>query len=315
MNPHCFRMRAGGEEGLNLFLRLYRPTREVEKGMLLLIHGMTEHSGRYDAFAREAAERGFAVLSYDQRGHGQSVNDKLEAGYMGEDGFSHCVEDVKMLVDWLKRVCPHLPLFLLGHSMGSFVLQHVIKNLGDRLDGAILSGSTVAPKVTGAGVKLATFLEKIRGPHAKSTCLNRLVVGNFNKPFRPNRTDYDWLSRSEEEVDRYLEDSACGGVQSIAYYREILKGIHTMAAHPEEIRYKDLPLLLVSGDHDPVGEMGKGVDKLCQQYLDCGMTRVEKKLYPGARHELLHESNRDEVVKDLLAWLDGEFARRETKEK
>ena len=274
-------------------------------GLVQIVHGMGEHAKRYEHFARALTDEDYVVYALDQRGHGLTGKTTDTLGYLGKDGFQSLVQNVNRLFSHMAEEFPNKPMYLFGHSMGSFVSKRYIELHGDRLRGVILSGSSgLLNPMTNFGIFLANRIAKRRGEDFKSDILHQLSFGSFNKRFAPNRTDCDWLSRDSAEVDKYVNDPLCGAVLSAGSFRDFLRGLKTIQK-PKELQGipKTLPIYIVSGDQDPVGEYGKGVKALVQTYRNLAITDVEYQLYEGARHEILNETMRDTVIQDILNWL------------
>ncbi|SFE44515.1 alpha/beta hydrolase [Trichococcus pasteurii] len=278
-----------------------------------IAHGYAEHIGRYDAFAHRLAEAGIVVYGNDHRGHGKTNRNASEAiCFSDEAGFDKVVADMRALTEIIQAENPDIPLFLFGHSMGSMLTRRYIQLYGDDLAGAILSGSGV---FSNALLKLGTVVAaseiKGKGRAHPSRLLDKLVFQNFNRGFKPARTDLDWLSRDGAEVDRFLADPLRGKIGSAGYFHDFFSGLLAMndSANIRSIP-KDLPLHFISGTADPVGgRVGKGIIQTCRVYQHVGLQDVSYKLYEGARHELLNETNKDEVAQDIIEWI---FARLES---
>jgi alpha-beta hydrolase superfamily lysophospholipase len=274
---------------------------------------MAEHSLRYDRLARRLGERGIEVWAADQRGHGKtadpSVNDPGRGGLLGHcadrDGFFKVAADNDRISTVIKETYPDTPLFLLGHSWGSFIAQAYIEARSERLAGCILSGTRGPDGLqVSLGAPFMALIAAFRGCRKGSRLAHSLGDGSYNKPFRPNRTAFDWLSRDEKEVDTYAGDPLSGKLCSSGFYRDLLGGlkeIHRPKAM-DRIR-RDLPIYIFAGSADPVGDMGKSPTALVNAYRSLGIQDLEFVLYPDARHETLNETNREEVTGNLLAWL------------
>jgi alpha-beta hydrolase superfamily lysophospholipase len=274
---------------------------------------MAEHSLRYDRLARRLGEKGIEVWAADQRGHGKTadpaVNDPGRGGLLGHcadrDGFFKVAADIDRITTVIKGTYPRTPLFLLGHSWGSFIAQAYIEAHSDRISGCILSG-TRGPdglKIT-LGAPFMALLAALLGCRKGSRLAHAMGDGSYDKPFRPNRTPFDWLSRDEKEVDAYISDPFSGMLCSVGFYRDLLGGlreIHRPKAM-ERIR-RDLPIYIFAGSADPVGDMGESPTALVNAYRSMGMEDLEFVLYTDARPETLNETNREEVTENLLAWL------------
>ncbi len=294
-----------GVDNLSIFTYLWEPDENfTKKGIIQLIHGLAEHAKRYERFAQEATSNGFIVVADDHRGHGKTAKNEEELGYLGEgDGFQKMVEDEYKLTKITKEKYPNLPYFILGHSMGSFILQRYIEEYGKELNGAILSGSTGPnPLLLIPGNLVAKIAMILNGEKKKSPFLNKLSFGSYNNAFKPNRTEFDWLSRDEKEVDKYVEDPLCGFVCSTSLYYYLTKGMLSMHKKNNlQLIPKSLPIFIISGSKDPVG--ATTVPKLYKIYLGLGLNDVEMKLYENARHEILNEINREEVTRDIIGWI------------
>jgi alpha-beta hydrolase superfamily lysophospholipase len=300
------------DDGTRLFLRRWIPGSPV-KAALLIVHGMAEHSLRYEPLALRLAAEGFETWAADARGHGLTadpkVNDIGKGGLLGHcadrDGFSRVTADIDLLADAMQKELPGLPLFILGHSWGSFLTQAYIEAHGDRLAGCLLSG-TRGPeglKIT-AGVPLMALLSLITGSRNPSRLARSLADGAYNNYFRPNRGPYDWLSRDHAQADAFAADPLCGFNCSSGFYRDLIRGLRDIHRPEAMARIpKSLPLYIFSGSADPVGNMGKSPAALAKAYRALGIKDLQFVLYPEARHELLNETNREEVMEAMLLWL------------
>lgn len=294
------------EENVRIHVYHWLPDEAIEiQGVVQIAHGMTETALRYERFAEELTAAGYVVYANDHRGHGRTAATEQDLGYVGENGFMWMVRNMAQLTKIIREQHNNLPLFLFAHSMGSFLAQQYITEHADLIDGLILCGSNGprGPELL-AGVSVTKLIASMKGSRHRSAFIDKLAFGSFNRKFKPARTQVDWLSRDPKEVDKYVEDPYCGFLSTVGFYRDffkLLRNIH----RPEVMNHipKQLPILLIAGDDDPVGNYGKGVRKLADQYRQLGLEQVECKLYEGARHELLNETNRDEVTADCLAWL------------
>ena len=297
-------------------IKCYKWESEGEaRGVIQISHGMTECACRYDYVAKKFSENGFIVYAHDHRGHGETSKSEEERGYIADkEGFDLLVEDVKELSDIIKKENEELPLILFGHSMGSFVSQRYIELYGDKIDGVILSGTNGRPDpITKLGIIISRDEMILRGRKAKSKVMDKLSFGDFNSNFKPNRTDYDWLCSVDEEVDKYIADPQCGFVCTTSYYYDLIRGLWKIN-EKENLKLipKDLPVLIFAGDKDPVGDFGKGIIRLYECYKDLGIENLRYKLYKDGRHEMLNESNKDEVIEDILKWCN-EILKKESK--
>lgn len=275
------------------------------KAVIFINHGMAEHIKRYEDFAVKLALNNFIVYGHNHRGHKDSISGKDEYGYVSTgDTFQTFITDVGMIVDMIKKEYPNLPLFLLGHSMGSFVVQRFAQLYGKKINGIILSGSGKQNTLAlNFGIAYANLVCKLKGDKHRSKSLHKLVFGPYNKAFKPNRTDLDWLNRDEKEVDKYIDDPFCGGIFSASFYRDFFRCLKNINQNFELIP-KDLPVFIISGSMDPVGAYGKGINKLFNTLKQQNIKSIDYKLYNDARHEIFLEINKDEVMNDCIEWLD-----------
>ena len=292
-----------------VYVRRHSPD-GAPRGVVQIAHGVAEHVERYDAFARFLASHGFVVVGNDHLGHGRTIRDMSELGFFSETGgWELVVGDMHTLHDRTAAEFPGLPYFLFGHSMGSFLARTYIIRYRTGLDGVILCGTgQQRPALVRAGRLLSAMEIKKHGPAYHSRRLQDLAFGGYNDGFAPARTLSDWISRDEAAVDRYNEDPLCGFLPSAGLFRDMMDGLRYIQAPRNTARMKkDLPVCFLSGDADPVGENGAGVIRAYRSFLRAGMTDVTLKLYHGCRHELLNERNRDEVMGDILVWLESKL--------
>ncbi len=279
------------------------------RGVVQIAHGMSEHAGRYARFAQALAAQGLAVYAHDHRGHGQTAGGDANLGYVGNDGWNRVVADLHELTVHLRAQHKGVPLVLMGHSMGSFMVQQYLFTWSQDVDAVILSATTGKPPAIAKVGILFARLESLRlGPRGRSTLLDRLSFADFNKQFKNARTPFDWLSRDPAEVDKYIQDPQCGFICSASYWVDFLLGLQWISRAENQARIrKDLPIHLVSGSLDPVSQSTAGVRQLMDAYRVAGLTRVTHTFYPDARHELLNETNREQVTADLLGFIGGQL--------
>lgn len=293
-----------------IYYREYIPSSEP-KGIIQLAHGIAEYIQRYDAFARFLCENGYIVAGNNHLGHGPTA-DETVLGWCGEaGGWEAMVEDLHSLHKLLRKEHPGLPCYLFGHSMGSFLVRTFIIRFRGSLDGAVLCGTGHQPiQMLRVGFDTARLVCRKNGTHFKSKLLQTLLFGQNNKGIENARSAFDWLSRDEDVVSAYVEDPLCGFLPSAGLVRDMLGGM-CFIEKPRNLERmtKDLPVLFISGDKDPVGEYGKGVMRAYKAFLRVGMKDVTMKLYSGARHELLNETNREEVYEEVLQWFDAKCGR------
>ncbi|MFD0868513.1 alpha/beta hydrolase [Paenibacillus residui] len=275
-------------------------------GIVQVVHGSCEHANRYERFARFLTEHGWAVYAGDLRGHGRSVSRKEDLGYFGEkDGWSGMVDDVHKVTELIREEYPDKNIVLFGHSMGSFLARHYAMLFGPELAGLILSGSAHYDRLSlRAGRFLAEREIRRKGIKHRSMLLYKLTYASFNRRFEPARSRQDWLSRDQTEVDLFLQDELCGFVFTAGGFRDMFDGL-LFITDPVNIRRTpgDLPIYLISGKDDPVGQFGKTVKRAYDSYRSAGLTNIEMKLYDGMRHEILNEIGREEVYGDILGWM------------
>ena len=277
------------------------------KAAVQLAHGMAEHSARYARLAAALTDAGYAVYAHDHRGHGTTGGEDDHGFFADENGWASVVDDMRRVTRLAQDENPDLPLFLLGHSMGSFLARsYVIEDSGD-LAGLVLSGTGGDPGLLGkAGLLLAKAEARARGRRHVSPLLDKLTFGQYNAAFKPNRTPFDWLSRDEAEVDAYIADTMCGQTFTSGFFVDLVGAQPTINDSRKVARVRrDLPVLLLSGERCQVGANGRGPREVAEQLRSVGVTDVTCTLYPGARHEIFNETNRDEVTADLIRWLDA----------
>ncbi|MCE1178292.1 MAG: alpha/beta hydrolase [Micrococcales bacterium] len=294
-------------DGMRLAMRRWLPDGEP-KAVVQVAHGMAEHSERYGRLAERLTDAGYAVYAHDHRGHGPAAQAGTFGHFADSDGWDVAVDDIRSVMATAQGERPGLPFFLLGHSMGSLMARTLVIDGSDGITGLVLSGTAGDPgPIAKVGRAIALVEGRVRGGRKPSQIMNKLTFGQFNAAFTPARTDFDWLSRDTAEVDGYIADELCGQVSSSRLFADMLDGTQRIAKDENVARVrKDLPILLISGDADPVGgKGGEGVKGVLAQYQKAGVEDVSMWLYPGARHELFNETNRDEVVDDLIGWLDS----------
>lgn len=282
------------------------PENQTIIGILQIAHGMVEFIDRYDEFARVLAENGFLVVGNDHLGHGNSVLNKTDWGFFSEqNGAGVLLEDMHLLLNITKELYPRIPYFLLGHSMGSFLTRQFITVYGNELKGAIIVGTGCQPYIfVKAGQLLSVIIAKFKGWRYRSGLIDYLALGSNNKRFEPGRTPKDWLSRDKKIVDDYLADDRNNFVFTLNAYKNMFDFILYLYDKRNLVQMpKALPLLIISGKDDPVGDFGKGVLKVYESFNTLGMEAVSLKLYEGYRHEIINETGREIVYNDIIQWL------------
>ncbi len=278
------------------------------RGIIQICHGMAEYAMRYERFAEAACARGFTVWAHDHRGHGQTAGSLDRAGYLADgDGFSRVVEDLRLMNTSVSQRFPSVPLYLLAHSFGSFVGQEYIQLYGAELAGCIISGSSGPKPVAVALGRLAADLRSFfRGRYKKDYLLDRLMFGTYNKGISEPQSPNAWLSRDPAEVEKYDASPWTGFVCTTGFFQDFIRGLSRIQSRRAVARVpSSLPIFIVAGERDPVGNHGKTLPSLEGLFTRAGLRDVQLKLYPGARHEILNETNRDEVTADILDWIES----------
>ncbi|KYG00394.1 hydrolase [Sorangium cellulosum] len=296
------------DDGRELFVYRWLPD-DGARGIFHIAHGMSEHAGRYARLAHALSAAGWAVYANDHRGHGRTARERGELGFFAsQGGFQRVVRDLAALIAREQEEHPGLPVVLFGHSMGSSLVQEYLIERGGSIQGAVLSGSSGKPSpLVDAGRLVARAERRRLGERGKSQLLQSMSFDSFNKLFAPARTPFDWLSRDRAEVDGYMADPRCGFPATVSLWIDLLDALVDIARPERQARIpKDLPVYVFSGSRDPVGGPLRGVTQMIEAYRAAGLRRVTPRIYPGGRHEMLNEINREEVVRDLLAWLDAE---------
>lgn len=296
-----------GEEDTDIYVYKYEPIeKENINGIVQISHGMSEEAGRYKRFANYLTDNGYIVYINDHRGHGKSAENINRIGILAQKDGIHCiVKDLNKLTKIIKTENNGLPIFLFSHSMGSFAAQKYIIDYSEDIDGVILSGTNGLHGIeVDLGFLVAKVMSKIQGREKKAYLIDKLAFGGFNKKFKPNKSEFDWLSRDFKEVEKYIENEYCGVVFSNGYFYDLFKLFKEIRNinNLKKINSK-LPIYIFAGDKDPVGKFGKGITKLYENYKKVGIENVEFKLYSGGRHEMLNEINKDEVINDTINWI------------
>ncbi len=284
---------------------IFTPDTAEPSTVLAIHHGMAEHMERYIPFCQYLTDHGVAVFMHDMASHGKSACPDGTKGWFGEkDGYLGLVKDFRTVAGRAREMYPDARHLVMGHSMGSFICRMYLSMYPeDHPDGAVIMGTGGPNPAAGAGLAVASLVGIIRGKKHQSSFINEMAFGSYGKRFE-GRTAFDWLTRDKEIVDRYVADPMCG-------YLFTVQGMHDLVSVNQACNTagwfqtvpKDLPILLISGEEDPVGNYGSGVREVAKGLTDAGCTRVSVKLYPGCRHEVLNETNRKDVMEDVLAWI------------
>lgn len=297
------------DDGLDIFVRrrLPAPGRPLN-GVVQISHGLAEHGKRYSELSAKLTDAGYAVYIGDHRGHGRSVIESRDFGFFGRtDGWLRAMRDMDRIYRQIQEEHEDVPIILLGHSMGAQLSQQFIMQEGRDLAGVVLSGPSGHIGLMRHFGRILARLERARlGEYGRSKLLHTMSFGEFNKDFEPARTPFDWLSRDESEVDAYVQDPLCGFVSTTQLWIDMLDA----ASNLQQARnYKwarpSLPVLIMAGDKDPVSRGGGALKRLVKVLRKSGLQTVQLKIYENCRHELFHETNREEVFMDLIKWIDN----------
>lgn len=278
------------------------------QGVIQLVHGMAEHIDRYDHFARYLVSRGFVVCAEDHIGHGHSVSGADLLGHMPVNGGKDIlIADVHSLYEKVHGDFPNVPYIVYGHSMGSLISRVYIARYGDELAACVLAGTAHGPiNLSKVGESLARVIARVKGETYRSKFLDSLGVGAYSKSVPDARTPLDWLTTVEGVVDDYIADELSGQMFTAGGYATLLSLINEVTTTQwAQLVPNNLPILFISGEDDPVGDMGKGVRAAATLLRENGIVHVDEKLYEGKRHEIHNESNKDEVYDYVATWIEN----------
>ncbi|WP_313891170.1 alpha/beta hydrolase [Psychrobacillus sp.] len=279
---------------------------QVPIGHVHIVHGMAEHIARYDEFALFLVSRGFIVSGHDHRGHGNTAAKNGQLGYFADsNGFERVTEDVREVLGKVREDITDVPLILFGHSMGSFITRRYMQKYSDSLSKVVICGTGYSQGLLGSlGEVVSKVSGKLQTPKTESKLMNQLSFGGFNKQFKDAKTPFDWLNSDEAEVKKYADDPMCGFIPSNQFYADLLYGIKTVHKTGEINRIrKDLPVFIISGAQDPVGNNGKDIFKVAKGLTNAGMKNVTVQLVENARHEILLEKNKLDTFDTVAKWL------------
>ncbi len=280
------------------------------RGVVQIAHGVAEYIDRYDPFMKFLAENGFVAVGNDHLGHGKSISVPEEQGFFAEkDGWQYVLDDMAKLRKIMSEKYPGVPYIFFGHSMGSFLTRHYAILHPEDPDLVIICGTGhQEPAMVAGGYTLARLGVALSGPRKIGKLLNNVAFGSYTKGIPDVRTPCDWLNRDPKQVDKYVEDPLCGFVPTVSLFRDMMGGIKFITTPGNIAKMnKATPVLFIAGGDDPVGEKGVGVKRAYQAFLDAGIKDVSLKLYPGARHEILLETNHEEVFADVLNWINAKL--------
>ena len=281
------------------------------KAVLQMVHGMNEYIDRYNEFASFMADNGFYVVGHDHVGHGESVApDGTRRFFAEKNGNRVLLEDMETVRKTAAEKYPDVPHFILGHSMGSFLVRQFIARHGGSLTGAVIMGTGNQPAMTlKSGIAICSIIGAAKGKRYESRLVNKIAMNGNLKRIENPRTIADWLSKNEPNIDAYISNPWCNGMFTVGAYKDMFISIQDCQSKTTIDRIpKELPLLLVSGEEDPIGAYGKGVEAAYESYKKAGIQDVTIKLYPGDRHEILNELDREMVYQDLLDWFSAHMS-------
>ncbi len=292
----------------NAKIHVYNWSIENPKSIVHIIHGMSEHAARYQHFGRALNQAGFGVVASDLRGHGKTAGEIDDIGFFAKaDGWNLVTQDCISLTKSIKNDYPNVPVIILGHSMGSFVARTIAFNEPSLADGYVLSGTVGDAGWKGTmGKPMAKLLAIIFGKKSRSKFLTNMTFSGWNKRIEEKRTHRDWLTRDSEVVDKYINDPYCSQNFSNQFFYDLASGVSEMNKL-ENIRKVNLntPVLIVSGAMDPAGNYGKGPKEIFEKYKSVGVKKIEIKLFDDGRHEIINETNREEIYSFIINWLDN----------
>lgn len=287
-----------------IYGQIYTP-KDVEKvqGIIQISHGMCEYIEKYEGFIKYLTNQNYIVCGNDHLGHGKHVKQEERGFFADKDGYKYMVEDLYLMTKLVKKKYSKIPYFLFGHSMGSFIARIYISKYANKIDGAIIMGTGALNKLVPAGVKLADAISMRKGKMYRSKMLTNMVIGEFNKKFRPNQSKYDWLSSDKSMLPIYENDKIGDFVFTVSGYKDLFNlNILSNEIKIFEKTPKDFPIFLLSGNDDPVGDNGNGVLEVYHNYIKTNHINIKLKLYPNLRHELLNEVCREDIYEEIIEW-------------
>ncbi len=299
-----------GSDGIDLHCYKWVPDEYVRvRGVFHLVHGSLEHVYRYIHFVTRLVSEGYIVYGSDLRGHGKTAAEDESFFYFSDNnnGWKYAVDDINIITDLIKQENPQLPVFIFGHSMGSFLVREFMTSHGDNINGVFISGTGIGKPVL---QRMVLFISRImmlfRGKKYRSPFLHHLVYGTLDNLVKGHEIKGDFISRDKKEVEKYQNDPYCTQTCTIDYVHEMISAV-SRVNKPGEIRknHKEIPVYFLSGGEDPVGDKGKGIEKLHRHFKKAGVNDISVNIYPEARHELLNEYNREEVMDDMVTWING----------
>jgi alpha-beta hydrolase superfamily lysophospholipase len=294
------------QDNVEIFVYKWAPER-APKAAVQIAHGLAEHAARYEWVAQKLTNAGYIVYAEDLRGHGKTAGSLEKRGILGPGGWDGVVKEIHCLTNLIKKENPKIPLLFIGHSWGALLAQDYIARYGTEIKGVILSGANGKQSfiISKLGPMLAKNEVKKIGADTPSPFLDKMTFGAFNKPYEPAPTKFEWLSRDRAVVERYVNDPYCGFMSTAGMAVELANGvIHIASKEVQSIIPKELPIYIMSGAKDPSNNMSKGAQALYSVYQKLGIKDVSIKVYEEARHEIFNELNKEDVLKDVIMWLD-----------
>lgn len=303
---HNFSSFHSATEITDIFVQSLIPQdKESIKGVISIVHGMAEHTDRYIDIAKYLCSKGYAVYMHDHAGHGKSVKSEDDLGFFcKENGSEKIVDDIKKLTEIIKKDFPGKPVILWGHSMGSFVVRRFLAKYPDSVTAAVVCGTAGANPAAGAGILIAKAVARLLGEHHRSDFLDKMAFGAYNKKF-DGKTGFEWLSVNKKNIEEYIKDPLCGYRFTANGFCNLFTLLNSVSGKDWYNKTPDIPIYLIAGDMDPVGNYGKGVEEVYGKLLKSGHTKVSIKLYKGLRHEIHNEDARTEVLDDIISFADS----------
>ena len=292
----------------DVFARMWMPA-DGAKAIFQIAHGMAEHGERYEDFAAYLCEKGFAVLVNDHVGHGKSVKSDDDLGYFGENGgWDSLVEDERSFTELIKAEFPDLPIVFFGHSMGSFIAREYIRRYGkdERIKATVFCGTSGKNPASAIAITLAGTIAKAKGSRHRSKFIDKIAFGTYNSKIKNAKTSFDWLTTDSTIVDKYIADKYCGYLFTAVGYKDLFTILDRVSGKDwYNAVDKNIPILVIAGEEDPVGLYGKGIKQVYNDLKLADKKDVTLKLYPGMRHEILNEPDRAQVYEDIVAWAES----------
>lgn len=290
----------------NIYYGFYLPQGQP-KAIVQIAHGMAEHIGRYKLFAETLAKEGFLVCLNDHVGHGKSVEKLEDLGYFNEsNGWINMVDDVHRLTKLAKTRHPDLPYFLLGHSMGSLIARAYMTCYGQELDGVLLLGTSGPNPLSKVATPIVNLIGRLKGERHRSRFLYDMAFGGYNKKYEKGSRKLAWMTQDDEQLDMFKGDDRCDFIFTVSGFRDLMKLLNFVSRKDWAGEIPgDLPTILLAGDMDPVGNFGEGVRQVFEEIQKAKVSDISMKLYPGLRHELLNEPEKEKVFKDIIHWLES----------